>query len=357
MDAIGARGAVNQLQGMEGLQGAGALGDHQVEQIENRRAEPRETSIGSKITAFFKGIGDIFSKLKADWKEAKAAKAEAKAERKLNDAAAGFATGLVSGHAPTRSFNTLLDAATRGHGPQEGVSVAVGKMMDAIDALPDAERSIALGHLQRFDEAGGIAATMMASFGQALDQEAVLAARLETTGLPSLGRGQDIEARREAFADKVADFGEGVSAMFARREQMDGPVTALLEGRLDDTLFEKLDQAFATKFADENTKFIKAVNDWKAGAATGDPTLARDGFDALMDRFVRDTASTQVDVTDQVMAQLNAVANGNQPLTAEIFDAATEWLASSLMHDQAAIREFREDPAVRAYVNYGQTGA
>jgi hypothetical protein len=274
----------------------------------------------------------------------------------MNAAAAGFANGLASGHALSHSFNSLMDAAARRHGPQEGVSVAVGKMMDAIDALPDGERSLALGHLQRFGEAGGIAANMMASNNHALDEEAVLATRLESSGLPSLRRGEDIEARREVFADKVAAFGEGVSAMFARREQMDGPVTMLLEGRLDDTLFEKLDQAFATKFADENTKFIKAVNDWKAAAATGDPTLARDGFDALMDRFVRDTASTQVDVTDQTMAQLNAVANGTQPLTAEVFDAATEWLASSLMHDQGAIREFRDDPAVRAYVNYGQTG-
>ncbi|BDW84597.1 hypothetical protein MACH21_07740 [Roseicyclus marinus] len=359
MSVSGIGGGISPLRGMEGVQAGGALGEHKVEQIENTRAEPRQTSIGSKIAAFFKGIGAFFANLKAEHNEAKAARKEAKAERAVTANAKAFAEGLAA-PTPTASsaaFTKVMTLSVQRHGPEEGMTVALGKIMDAIDAMPDPGRTIAENHLKNFNEAGGIAAALTATFDASIARALEQDSTLRGYGLPgTLSGTDDLEGKREAFVDQLAAFGDALAAARERQEQMDHPITALVEGQMDGVLFDKLDQVFAKKFADENTKFIKAVNDWKGVIEGGDATLARDGFEALMDRFVRDTGSTQVDVTDQVMARLKAVADGAQPLTQDVFDDAVTWLASSLIHDQGAIREFRDDPAVRAYVHYGKTG-
>lgn len=362
MSVSGIGGGISPLRGMEGVQAGGALGEHKVEQIENTRAEPRQTSIGSKIAAFFKGIGAFFANLKAEHTEAKAARKEAKAEREVTAAAKAFAESLAVPR-PTPSsdaFAKVMAAAVQWRGPEEGMTVALGKMLDAIEDMPDLERTFGTVNLMYFNNPDGLGAKLTEAFDtsttqamqQALDQDAML----RDYGLPgTLSSSYSVEGQREAFVGQLAAFGEAVTALFDRQAQVDNPVDRLQEGRLDDVLFDKLDQAFAKKFADENTKFIKAVNDWKGGMAGGDATLARDGFEALMDRFVRDTGSTQVDVTDQVMARLNAVADGSQPLTQDVFDDAVTWLATSLRSDMRALPEFRRDPAVRAYVHYGKT--
>lgn len=347
MDRMGGVGQIGRPMGLERTESAGTLGDHQVEIGQNTRAEPRGTSIGDKIKAFFQKVSDKFSAWKTE-------RQEAKSERRMDRAAQGFAQGLGSGRASLGSFQSLVGEATRRHGAEQGMGVAVGKLMDAIGRLPATGQETAMGHLRTFSEEGSVGQTLTNSFNEVMDRNDIIANRLIESHLPSRHDPSQSGQMREAFASTVQAFGDGLGPVFERQSQVDDPVNALLDGALDGPLFDKLDSLFAAKLGDENTKFMSAVNDWKDVMRVAGPVRAREGFEQLMDYFVREGAQMQIDVRSEDMEQLRAIARGDAPLTAQAFDSAAHWVGQSVDMDTATMTQFRQDPAVMAYVRTGR---
>jgi hypothetical protein len=347
MDRMGGVGQIGRPMGLDRTEGTGALGEHRLEIGGNDRAEPRGTSIGDKIKSFFQKISDKFSAWKTE-------RQEAKSERRMDRAAQGFAQGLGNGRASMGSFQSLVGEATRRHGAEQGMGIAVGKLMDAIGRLPATGQETAMGHLRTFSDEGSVGQTLTNSFNEVMDRNDIIADRLMESHLPSRHDPSQSGQMREAFASTVRAFGDGLGLVFERQSQVDNPVNALLNGALDGPLFDKLDSLFAAKLGDENTKFMSAVNDWKDVMRVAGPVRAREGFEQLMDYFVRNGAQMQIDVRSEDMEQLRAIARGDAPLTAQAFDNAAQWVGNSVAMDVNTLAEFREDPAVLAYVRTGR---
>ena len=212
MSVSGIGGGVSHLQGMDAVRAGGALGDHTVEQITNTRVEPRETSLGSAIKSFFKGIGDIFSKLKAEFKESRAAEKERTAEKKMAKAAGGFADALANDQASAKKFFKMTTVVAKHAAPEDVARIAAEKTMDAIRSLPDDKAGNALTHLRQFGAPGGTGEALKNVYDQALANRVDVLIASDLGGASDRVRAENDDLRGQ-FADKVAAFDAALSSM------------------------------------------------------------------------------------------------------------------------------------------------